>query len=54
MQNMLVALAGDELKVFYNAKPFVIFKAGVFPRNRQTDRLTLSTPISVSFGRKEW
>ena len=53
MQNMLVAPAGGELEVFYNAKPFVIFNAGVFPRSRQTDRMTFSTPISVSFGRKE-
>merc|ERR1712147_484623 len=53
MQNMLVAPAEGELDLFYKTKPFVIFNAGVFPCNRQTEGMTSSTSISVSFERKE-
>jgi phosphoenolpyruvate carboxykinase (ATP) len=35
------------------ARPFVIFNAGVFPCNRQTDGMTSSTSVAVSFKRKE-
>merc|ERR1712203_1210693 len=34
-------------------KPFMIYNAGVFPCNRQTEGMTSSTSISVSFKRKE-
>merc|ERR1712203_809196 len=34
-------------------KPFMIYNAGVFPCNRQTEGMTSSTSISVSFARKE-
>jgi len=34
-------------------KPFVIFNAGVFPCNRQTEGMTSSTSIAVSFKRRE-
>merc|ERR1712050_189734 len=53
MQNMLVAPAEGELDLFYKTKPFVIFNAGVFPCNRQTEGMTSSTSIAVSFERKE-
>lgn len=56
MQNMLVPPAEDELDLFMgigDKKPFVIFNAGVFPCNRQTEGMTSSTSISVSFKRKE-
>merc|ERR1712039_460976 len=33
--------------------PFVIMNAGVFPCNRQTDGMTSSTSIAVSFKRRE-
>merc|ERR1712151_1121032 len=53
MQNMLVPPTEEDLKVFEKEKPFVIFNAGVFPCNRQTDGMTSSTSIAVSFDRKE-
>merc|ERR1719210_3196504 len=56
MQNMLVPPTEAELEKFMGTgkdKPFVIFNAGVFPCNRQTDGMTSSTSISVSFKRKE-
>jgi len=56
MQNMLVPAQEHELDQFTgtgNNKPFVIFNAGVFPCNRQTEGMTSSTSISVSFQRKE-
>merc|ERR1712151_735793 len=53
MQNMLVAPTEAELDIFYKEKPFVIFNAGVFPCNRQTEGMTSSTSIAVSFERKE-
>merc|ERR1740123_2041982 len=53
MQNMLVAPTEAELDLFYKTKPFVIFNAGVFPCNRQTEGMTSSTSISVSFERSE-
>merc|ERR1712054_711301 len=55
MQNMLVAPTEEELVNFEkgNEKPFVIFNAGCFPCNRQTEGMTSSTSISVSFERKE-
>merc|ERR1711963_967446 len=53
MQNMLVAPTEAELDLFYKTKPFVIFNAGVFPCNRQTEGMTSSTSIAVSFDRKE-
>jgi len=53
MQNMLVAPTEVELEEFYKTKPFVIFNAGVFPCNRQTEGMTSSTSIAVSFERKE-
>merc|ERR1719362_172784 len=53
MQNMLVAPTEAELDLFYKTKPFVIFNAGVFPCNRQTQGMTSSTSIAVSFERKE-
>merc|ERR1711953_581105 len=34
-------------------KPFVIYNAGCFPCNRQTEGMTSSTSIAVSFERKE-
>merc|ERR1719330_1901980 len=42
-----------EFMTYGNKKPFVIFNAGVFPCNRQTEGMTSSTSISVSFERKE-
>merc|ERR1712217_707346 len=53
MQNMLDAPTWAELDIFYKTKPFVIFNAGVFPCNRQTEGTTSSTSIAVSFERKE-
>merc|ERR1712137_619475 len=56
MQNMLVPPKEAELEKFMGTgkdKPFVIFNAGVFPCNRQTEGMTSSTSISVSFKRKE-
>jgi len=56
MQNMLVPPTEAELDNFFGSgkeKPFVIFNAGVFPCNRQTDGMTSSTSIAVSFKRKE-
>merc|ERR1719223_1288230 len=52
MQNMLVPPTEAELDNFLGSgrqKPFVIFNAGVFPCNRQTDGMTSSTSIAVSF-----
>jgi len=56
MQNMLVPPTEEERVEFMtygNKKPFVIYNAGVFPCNRQTDGMTSSTSVSVSFQRKE-
>merc|ERR1719437_197112 len=51
MQNMLVPPTQEELSQFED--PFVIFNAGVFPANRQTEGMTSSTSVSVSFKRRE-
>jgi len=56
MQNMLVPPTEQELELFTGSgaeKPFVIFNAGVFPCNRQTDGMTSSTSVAVSFKRRE-
>jgi len=56
MQNMLVPPTPEELVNFESTaatKPFVIFNAGVFPCNRQTEGMTSSTSIAVSFKRRE-
>eukprot|EP00927_Polykrikos_kofoidii_P033912 TRINITY_DN2874_c0_g1_i1.p1 TRINITY_DN2874_c0_g1~~TRINITY_DN2874_c0_g1_i1.p1 ORF type:complete len:639 (-),score=98.99 TRINITY_DN2874_c0_g1_i1:133-2049(-) len=55
MQNMLVPPTQEELAIFEKGeeKPFMIFNAGVFPANRQTDGMTSSTSVSVSFKRGE-
>merc|ERR1719162_1971979 len=53
MQNMLVPPTEEELDIWHKEQPFVIFNAGVFPCNRQTDGMTSSTSIAVSFKRKE-
>merc|ERR1719433_2480647 len=55
MQNMLVPPTEQELVNFEKGgeKPFVIFNAGVFPANRQTQGMTSSTSIAVSFKRRE-
>jgi phosphoenolpyruvate carboxykinase (ATP) len=56
MQNMLVPPTDAELENFLgpnSEKPFVIFNAGVFPCNRQTEGMTSSTSIAVSFKRRE-
>jgi phosphoenolpyruvate carboxykinase (ATP) len=55
MQNMLVPPTEEEVAEFMKPehKPFVIYNAGVFPCNRQTDGMTSSTSVSVSFKRKE-
>jgi len=55
MQNMLVPPTDSELSNFESGKekPFVIFNAGVFPANRQTEGMTSSTSVAVSFKRKE-
>jgi len=52
MQNMLVPPTEKELETDFH-KPFVIFNAGVFPANRQTEGMTSSTSVSVSFKRRE-
>merc|ERR1719327_2020290 len=51
MKNMLVEPTPEELEHFED--PFVIFNAGCFPCNRQTEGMTSSTSVSVSFERKE-
>jgi phosphoenolpyruvate carboxykinase (ATP) len=51
MKNMLVEPTPEELENFKD--PFVIFNAGCFPCNRQTEGMTSSTSVSVSFERKE-
>jgi len=56
MQNMLVPPKDSELDLFTGHgkdKPFMIFNAGVFPCNRQTDGMTSATSVAVSFERKE-
>merc|ERR1719433_279856 len=55
MQNMLVPPTEEEVAEFTKPghKPFVIYNAGVFPCNRQTDGMTSSTSVSVSFKRQE-
>merc|ERR1712232_1041911 len=56
MQNMLVPPTDEELVLFEKGqgqKPFVIFNAGCFPANRQTDGMTSSTSVSASFERQE-
>merc|ERR1719437_392256 len=56
MQNMLVPPTEAELDLFMGTgkdKPFMIYNAGVFPCNRQTEGMTSSTSIAVSFARKE-
>merc|ERR1719437_373524 len=56
MQNMLVPPTDAELDLFMGTgkdKPFMIYNAGVFPCNRQTEGMTSSTSIAVSFSRKE-
>jgi len=55
MQNMLVPPKDDELVNFEKGKekPFIIYNAGVFPANRQTDGMTSSTSVAVSFKRRE-
>merc|ERR1719486_494015 len=51
MKNMLVVPTEEELKNF--GDPFIVYNAGVFPANRQTDGMTSSTSIAVSFARRE-
>jgi len=55
MKNMLVEPTAEELPNFESGheKPFIIFNAGCFPCNRQTEGMTSSTSVSVSFKRKE-
>merc|ERR1712151_426755 len=56
MQNMLVPPTEEEMVNFESGskqKPFIIYNAGVFPCNRQTEGMTSSTSVSVSFDRKE-
>merc|ERR1719188_1453808 len=56
MQNMLVPPTEEELVNFEQGagqKPFVIFNSGVFPANRQTEGMTSSTSVAVSFARRE-
>lgn len=56
MQNMLVMPTKEELAEFgpnATVKPFVIYNAGCFPCNRQTEGMTSSTSIAVSFARRE-
>mmetsp|Transcript_83650 Transcript_83650/g.269598 ORF Transcript_83650/g.269598 Transcript_83650/m.269598 type:complete len:632 (-) Transcript_83650:369-2264(-) len=55
MQNMLVPPTQQELANFETGKvkPFVIFNAGVFPCNRQTEGMTSSASVAVSFKRRE-
>merc|ERR1719479_453257 len=52
---MLVPPTEEEVAEFTKPghKPFVIYNAGVFPCNRQTEGMTSSTSISVSFARRE-
>merc|ERR1719398_189772 len=52
---MLVPPRDHELANFEKGKekPFIIYNAGVFPANRQTDGMTSSTSIAVSFKRRE-
>jgi len=55
MQNMLVPPQEHEL-VNFEGKPdglFIIYNAGVFPANRQTEGMSSSTSIAVSFKRRE-
>merc|ERR1712050_678105 len=55
-QNMLVPPQDHELVNFEKGgeqRPFVIFNSGVFPCNRQTEGMTSSTSIAVSFARRE-
>jgi len=52
MQNMLVPPTEEELEHGFH-KPFVILNAGVFPCNRQTEGMTSSTSVAVSFKRRE-
>jgi len=60
MQNMLVPPTEDELVNFEKQGQeatgqnlFIIYNAGVFPANRQTEGMTSSTSIAVSFKRRE-
>jgi len=55
MQNMLVPPLPEELVNFEKGQKdlFVIYNAGVFPCNRQTEGMTSSTSIAVSFKRRE-
>merc|ERR1719346_592173 len=56
MQNMLVPPTEEELVNFETGskqKPFIILNAGVFPCNRQTEGMTSSTSVTVSFKRQE-
>jgi phosphoenolpyruvate carboxykinase (ATP) len=59
MQNMLVPPQPHELVEFEKSgskngqQLFVVYNAGVFPANRQTDGMTSSTSIAVSFARRE-
>jgi len=57
MQNMLVMPTKEELARDFgpNAprKPFVVYNAGCFPCNRQTEGMTSSTSVSVHFAREE-
>jgi phosphoenolpyruvate carboxykinase (ATP) len=56
MQNMLVPPTKEELVEFQpgaKKKPFIIYNAGCFPCNRQTEGMTSSTSIAVSFERGE-
>merc|ERR1740127_301004 len=52
---MLVPPTEEELVNFETGgeKPFIIYNAGVFPANRQTQGMTSSTSIAVSFKRRE-
>merc|ERR1719188_2966144 len=52
MQNMLVPPTERELQTDFK-QPFVIFNSGVFPANRQTEGMTSSTSVAVSFKRRE-
>jgi len=56
MQNMLVPPQPEELANFEahaTPKPFVIFNAGVFPCNRQTEGMTSSTSVALCLSRGE-
>merc|ERR1719262_1609862 len=53
---MLVPPTDEELAYFEKGaaeKPFMIYNAGVFPCNRQTEGMSSSTSVSVSFKRRE-